>query len=150
MAGRLAMMARPLGGKRLTEDIEALRAEGVGKVLSLLETDEAAELHLTNEAEICAANGIAFVSFPIPDRGLPADDAAFAATTKALADEIAKGETVVVHCRAGIGRSSLAAASILVLAGMPAAQALELLTKARGVTVPDTEAQRAWILRQRR
>ena len=50
-----------------------------------------------------------------------------------------------IHCRAGIGRSSLIAACVLVRAGHDVNSAFDTIAKARGVEVPDTEAQRAWV-----
>jgi protein-tyrosine phosphatase len=142
---RLALMARPLGGDRLDDEIAVLNAQGVDAVLSLLERDEVSELDLSREGVVCAAHGIAFHGYPIPDRGLPADRAAFLDTMRALAGYVAGGGTLAIHCRAGIGRTSLAAAAILVKGGIPAMQALALIGAARGLTVPDTDEQRAWI-----
>jgi protein-tyrosine phosphatase len=50
-----------------------------------------------------------------------------------------------VHCRAGIGRSSLIAACVLVLLGLAPAMAFDRIGKARGLKVPDTEGQRDWV-----
>jgi hypothetical protein len=44
---------------------------GVDLVISLLEREEVSDLGLQREAELCRASGIEFVSFPIPDRGVP-------------------------------------------------------------------------------
>ena len=41
-------------------------------VVSLLEEDEAAQLDLVDEASAAEANDLRFISFPIPDRGVPA------------------------------------------------------------------------------
>jgi protein-tyrosine phosphatase len=90
-------------------------------------------------------NGIKFVSYPIPDRGVP--DIRHA---KELADSIAggivDGRSIAIHCRAGIGRSSLIAASALICLGIEAGAALALIKEARGVSVPDTDEQRDWIM----
>jgi hypothetical protein len=40
-------------------------------VISLLEREEVSELGVQREAELCRANGLEFVSFPIPDRRDP-------------------------------------------------------------------------------
>jgi protein-tyrosine phosphatase len=55
-------------------------------------------------------------------------------------------EPVAIHCRAGIGRSSLVAAAVLVLKGWIAADALAAIATARRLPVPDTELQRQWVL----
>ncbi|MGJ5045889.1 protein-tyrosine phosphatase family protein [Bradyrhizobium oligotrophicum] len=88
---------------------------------------------------------MAFVSFPIPDRGLPETRSA-AQLAGDLAARLTDGARVLVHCRAGIGRSSVIAACVMIRLGVDAAEALERIAAARGVGVPDTEAQRIWVM----
>jgi len=144
-SGRLAIMARPRLDDWLETDIEGWKSAGVDQVVSLLEAVEVAELGLQNEADLCRAHGIAFLSFPIPDRGVP--DAGHAhQLASQLAQEVSNGHAVAIHCRAGIGRSSVIAAAVLVCSGTCALEALEMISDARGLSVPDTEEQRDWIL----
>ena len=85
------------------------------------------------------------VSFPIPDRDVP-DSAHDAATlARSLATRIGGGKAVAVHCRAGIGRSSLIAACILASSGHEPGTVFDLIGACRGLEVPDTEAQRLWL-----
>ena len=86
-----------------------------------------------------------FLSFPIPDRGVPAslNDAVTLAQT--ISARIGEGRAVAVHSRAGIGRSSLIAACALVCSGADPAAAFEAIGEARGVNVPDTEGQIDWV-----
>jgi hypothetical protein len=53
------------------------------------------------------------------------------------------GNSVAVHCRAGIGRSSLIAACGLVLLGF--APGIRPHRQGAGIKVPDTEEQRNWV-----
>jgi protein-tyrosine phosphatase len=141
---RLAIMARPRSGDWLEDEIRHWRRSGIDVVVSLLERDEVEDLDLGREASLCAENGIEFLSFPIRDRGLPADEAAFGC----FANDLAKTQkAVAVHCRAGIGRSSLMVATMLIGSGASAEDALAAIAKARGVPVPDTDEQRVWIER---
>ena len=55
-----------------------MKQAGVDVLVSMLQPAEAAELDLSVEAEMCAAGGIEFRSFPIPDRETPSSTAAFA------------------------------------------------------------------------
>ena len=48
-------------------------------------------------------------------------------------------------CFAGIGRSTLVAAALLVRAGLALPEALALISESRGITVPDTSAQHRWL-----
>src|SRR5258706_1079870 len=113
-------------------------------VVSLLESSEVQELDLAREQVLCEHHGIEFLSFPLPDRGVPASWAAAAAVVP-LVVKLRAGRSVGVHCRAGIGRSGLVAACILVRAGIPFPQVFPILSRARGVRVPDTEAQEEWV-----
>ena len=64
-------MARPRADDWLEADVTEWRTSGVDLVVSFLERDEVSELGLQREAELCRASGIGFLSFPIPDRGVP-------------------------------------------------------------------------------
>jgi len=140
---RLAIMARPRAGDWLADEIDNWRRHGIGLVVSLLERDEVEELGLQDEASFCAHRSIEFISFPIPDRGVPTD--AHAAVRLAKHIE-ASDKPTAIHCRAGIGRSSILAALVLRVSGTSAPAALEALGKARGLQVPDTDGQRDWLM----
>jgi protein-tyrosine phosphatase len=142
--GRLATMACPRGGDWLDDEVEALRAEGVEVLVSALTSSELVELQLSAEPELARQAGLTYISFPTPDRGVP-EVAAATDLVGQLEERIAGGEFIVVHCRAGIGRSSLIAAAVLVREGLSPAEAWERISAARGLSVPDTEAQRVWL-----
>ena len=52
----------------------------------------------------------------------------------------------MIHCRAGIGRSSLLAAAVLRVEGRTADEAWQRITEARGLPVPDTDEQRDFLV----
>jgi protein-tyrosine phosphatase len=143
-AGRLAIMARPRAGEWLEDEVSGWKAEGIDTVVSLLERDEVEELGLGLEATLCALQGIEFISFPIADRGVPSEPAA-ATLSDVLVSELGGGKNIAIHCRAGIGRSSVVAACVMVGTGFTAAHAFDQISAARGVQVPDTDGQRAWV-----
>jgi len=145
-AGRLAIMARPRAGDWLTDEIAGWKASGLNLVVSLLEQEEVAELGLQLEAELCRAEGIEFVAFPIPDRGVPESSRGAEALGRTIAAGIADGRSIAIHCRAGIGRSSVIAACALICAGIDADSAFASIKGARGVAVPDTDDQRDWVI----
>jgi protein-tyrosine phosphatase len=142
---RLAIMPRPRAGEWLEEEIAVWRAEGLETVVSLLESSEVEELGLASEPTLCTAQGIQFFSFPIPDRGVPVTHRAIAPLVQTLASELRSKRAVGIHCRAGIGRSALVAASLMSAIGITPADAFAMLSRARGVAVPDTEAQTSWV-----
>ena len=143
-SGHLSVMAKPVGGEWLADEIKGLNQLGVTHVVSLLEESELYELDLGQESTLCLENSILFTSFPIPDRGLPSESLAAALVTK-LHHSISDGEHVVIHCRAGIGRTGIIASAILVKEGFSANDALAKVSEARGVAVPDTEEQTQWV-----
>lgn len=145
MTGRLAIMARPRAGDWLDDEISGWRAAGVDVVVSLLERDEVGELGLQREPALCREQGMTFLSFPIADRGVPGSVREALVLARQIEREIGEGRAVAIHCRAGIGRSALMAACALVCLGAGPAPALEAIGKARGVSVPDTEAQILWV-----
>ncbi len=143
--GRLAILGRPRAGDWLDDEIADWKSAGVTDVVSLLEDHEMRELGLTQEGEIVGRIGICFERFAIPDRGVPASFQAAHALWNYLAAKIRAGQSVGVHCRAGIGRSGLVVAGTLVHLGIPDREAWDRTARARGIPVPDTEQQREWL-----
>lgn len=143
--GHLGIMARPRGDDWLPGEVRALREAGVDVVVSLLTREEARELGLTDEGRLCEAAGMRFQPFPIADRQVPRSMSQAGRLIGELHQELLAGARVVIHCRAGIGRAAVIAASVLVAAGIPPAEALRLTAEARGCLVPDTEEQAAWV-----
>ncbi|HEV7656320.1 MAG TPA: hypothetical protein VGP36_16520 [Mycobacteriales bacterium] len=144
LPGTLSTMPAPLGGAGLDDALAELRAQGVDMVVSLLPPGQAAALELDGEAAAAARAGLGFRSLPIDDFGVPDRDA-FAAPLRALGAALDDGQHLAIHCWAGIGRSSLVAAALLVLRGDDPATAWDRVAAGRGVPVPETEAQRRWV-----
>ena len=143
--GRLAISARPRGDDWLEDEIEGWREQGVDIVVSLLTAAENQELGLKAEGPLSKAKGLRFVSFPIEDRKVPKSAAKLQELAAGLSSEIRQGKNVAVHCRQGIGRSSLVSAAVLLLAGEELDQALRSIRDARGLEVPETMEQRMWL-----
>jgi protein-tyrosine phosphatase len=78
---------------------------------------------------------------------LPFSSTAAAELARRLEEKLAKGKNVAIHCRQGVGRSAIIAASVLVAAGVEADAAWGKVRAARGCPVPDTPEQRAWVVR---
>jgi protein-tyrosine phosphatase len=146
VGGRLATMARPRAGDWLEDELRGLKAVGIDVVVSLLTGSEVAELGLERERETCEAAGLRFFAFPIEDRQVPPNDTSTLELVRALHSELVGGRSVAIHCRMGIGRASLIAASVLRLLGVGGEEALRKISTARGLKVPDTDQQRQWIL----
>ncbi len=147
--GLLAVMAKPVAGEWIADEFSAIARYGITDMVSLLERHEVRELGLTDAPALCAANGMAFTSFPIADRGLPASPGVFA-LVRDIGARIADGAHTVIHCRAGIGRTGLLAAAILVRHGHAPEAAFKLVSSARGVQVPDTPEQVDWVVQHQK
>jgi protein-tyrosine phosphatase len=141
--GRISTMAKSRRGDWLTDEMAALHAAGVDIVVCALTRAELDEVDLTDEPDAARDAGLEFVSIPIQDRGVP-DPATALPHLHRLARRLRGGAHIVTHCRFGIGRASLLAAGVLVLNGVPPEQAWSRLEHARGLPVPDTQAQREW------
>ncbi|HEX7863314.1 MAG TPA: tyrosine-protein phosphatase [Variovorax sp.] len=144
---RLGLMARPRGADALREEVAAWQRASVDVVVSLLEAHEIRELELQEEAVLCAEYGIAFRHFPIPDRGTPQSQREAVALISELNAGLVGGKAIAIHCRAGIGRTGLIAGSLLHTLGVPGKDIFHLLSRSRGVAMPDTSAQAEWVER---
>jgi hypothetical protein len=142
--GKLSIMPCPPGNKELKAFIFDLKSKGVGSLLCLLATKEQAELGLKDEEKLCNDSGIGYQSFPIIDFGLPDLESSFI-LARNLITAIQGGESLVIHCRAGIGRSSIIAATVLIMAGFTAEAALDLIAAQPQQDIPDTKAQSDWV-----
>ena len=145
-AGRLAVVrARPRAGDWLEDEVASWRESGLDLIVSLLQADEEIELGLENEAAVCERAGMRFIGFPIADRGVPVANAALSDLVAAIVSELQAGRGVGLHCRMGIGRSASLAVCVLAVLGLPIETTWSAVERARGLPVPDTAAQRAWV-----
>ncbi len=62
---------------------------------------------------LCDEAGIKWLSFPIPDFGIPSDMAAFSGTIQRSLQYLKEDMPLCVHCYAGIGRTGIVLASII-------------------------------------
>jgi|SRR5579863_5839044 len=143
--GRLAVAARPRGGEWLFDEMKSWRSAGLDGVLSLLTAEEALDLDLQNEAQSCRETGLEFFSLPIADRRVPPMDSGTIHLIDRLDNELSRGKNIVVHCRQGLGRSGLIAASLLILRGLIPSEAIERVSRARHIPIPETPEQFEWI-----
>jgi protein-tyrosine phosphatase len=118
---------------------------GVDVVLSLLTVEESEEMNLQDEERVSRQNGVVFLSFPIVDRDAPALDSTTTCLLEQVDRDLTNGKNVLVHCRQGVGRSGLIAAALLVVKGLSPNAAIQRISQARHVPVPETKQQRNWI-----
>lgn len=143
--GFLAVMACPTLDPDAPASIRNIARLGIRQVVSLLEPSEARQLGLESERLEVKAHGMEFISLPIPDMGVPPSIEDFSQVAQMLFTQVCAGINTLVHCRAGIGRSGLMSAAVLLHAGMSVDEAFDYISKMRGVRVPETWQQRDWL-----
>ena len=143
--GRLAIIARPRGNEWLEDEIKDLTLSGIEVVVSLLTDEENNDLGLNAEAKTAEQHGLRFISFPINDYSVPASSEALFGLVTKLDDLLTRGQAIGIHCRQGIGRSSVVAACVLSLSIENIDECFRQISDARGTAVPDTVEQRNWV-----
>lgn len=132
----------------LRADVNAIRSWGALCVLTLLEPHEFDLLKVRGLPETVREAGIVWMHAPIPDVSIPgpAFDAAWRTMGPRLTERLRKGESVVVHCRGGLGRAGLVAAKLLTMMGEDPATAIERVRAIRPGAI-ETPEQEAYVLR---
>lgn len=106
--------------------LAAAQAAGVARIACLTPLDEVASLSPAYHAAIVAqALPFAWDALPMRNFGLAAQADAFRTGIEGLAASVVAGDTVLLHCAAGIGRTGTAAACLLKRLGVPTAEALQ-------------------------
>ncbi len=138
------------GEPRLASDIAAARAWKAGLVVSLLASAELEALGIRGLGQAVRDAGMEWRHLPIHDFGTP--DAAAMQQWQTLAPLIQGmldiGEQVLLHCRAGLGRSGTMAALILIERGMSPEAAITTVRSVRPGAI-ETAAQEQWLRQQR-
>ena len=124
----------------IIEDIDYLQSIGITQIISMLQPSEVISLGLEREQEICESKDILFKEFPIEDRSVPSL-ALMRHVVEEIIDDIQCGQHIVVHCRGGIGRAGTLASCVLIGLGSRPDRAIEIVSDARGCSVPDTTEQ---------
>jgi protein-tyrosine phosphatase len=141
---KLGVMARPSGGHRLQDEIRSIRDQGFSVLVSLLTDAEQRELELEAEGELCEELDLIFGRLPIEDMRVPALDEQTIAVLAKLREFRSAGNSIAIHCRAGIGRSPMIAACVMLSRSCNVTSAFHQLSAARGMKVPETPEQREW------
>jgi hypothetical protein len=124
-------------------DLAAIGAFKPDVVVSLTETHEMRHAGMNHPAADFAAMGLAWLHLPVPDYGIPGLAADCDAALWRLGSVLDGGGRVLIHCRAGLGRSGSVLLALMIAAGEGGEAALHRLRSVRPGAV-ETEAQRLW------
>ena len=145
MRGRLYLCSMPGRFEPLEIFLQGLETAEVGNVVCLVSDEEIGRkspdyLDAIQHHEIPAN----LLRFEITDYGLPASRVELDQMLDQVRGKLDDGESVVIHCAAGIGRTGMVAIRLLTRMGMPLEQATEIIRLAG--SSPDTQAQRDFLL----
>ena len=135
ISGRLLLHSMPGRYEALERVWYQVRNDAVQVIVCLTERDEIHEKSyeyaqaLDNGAVPCLV-----LLFEIPDRGAPEDRDGFWALSGDIANRLQIGETILIHCAGGVGRTALLAISVLLALGQPVDDARSVVSRA-GSTV---------------
>ena len=130
----------------LDADLQTIQAWGASAVLSLVEPHEFDRLGVPDFAQAIARTPLQWLQVPITDMATPgaATLAAWRAQGPAVLQALGQGQRVLVHCAAGLGRTGMLVAKLLVMHGVSADEAIAQVRRARPGTI-ETEAQADWV-----
>lgn len=138
--GRIGMCACPGGrtllanaGAGLEEDLDAIREWGASGVVTLVEHEEIEILGIKSIGDECRQRGMWWLHMPVRDMCAPdlEFDARWEEKGARLRASLKFGESFVVHCWAGLGRTGTVTAKLLTEFGVPAKRAIALTRAAR-------------------
>lgn len=134
----------------LTLDIESIKAWGGHTLVSLMETQEFDLLGVPDFLRrLPKEKGLNWLHLPIQDMQIPDEqfEATWATIGPQLHHQLNNGESIVIHCRGGLGRTGLLAARMLVEAGVTPVQAVATVRQVRERSI-ETYSQEHYVLTQ--
>jgi hypothetical protein len=143
--GRIGLCRLPGRGGNLVRDVCVIREWSPAIVVSMTGTAEMTELGAGDLPTLLGGAGITWRHFPVVDFGVPEVEILpqWAELSSTLHARLDVGESVLLHCRGGLGRSGMIALRLLVERGEVADAALARLRMVRPGAV-ETEAQGEW------
>ena len=145
--GRCGVDSRGRVWQRSIEaDLQAIGRWGAAAVLSLVEAGEFSIYGVPDLGARVRASGMRWHHLPVPDMGVPPAQlfAPMQPQMRTVQDALARGERVLVHCAAGLGRTGTVAAALLVASGVEPQAAIARVREVRPGTL-ETAEQEAFV-----
>ena len=143
IAGTLLLSEMPGSEKSLMDWLAGAEARDTDLIVNLVQRDELSNISPEYLAYIESNEGIEVSGFPIADFSVPVDIERFHTLVEEVVRRLRSGQCVIIHCRAGIGRSGLFAAALLTTLGISSNDVLLSVKNAGGRF--ETEAQRSFL-----
>lgn len=134
----------------LALDLESIKAWGGHTLVSLMEAQEFDLLGVPDFLTLLPKEkALNWLHLPIQDMQIPDEqfESSWAKIAPQLHHQLNNGESIVIHCRGGLGRTGLLAARILVETGIAPVQAVAIVRQARERSI-ETYSQEHYILTQ--
>ena len=133
-------------GEALPDALNRLKDTGASTLVTLLSNEELDQLGVSDLGTVATDLGLHWAQLPIEDDCAPEApfEQAFTIQGDALLQRLTAGETLVIHCRGGTGRTGLMAAILLLNAGMDGAEVRSRIQSVRPKALT-IETQLAWL-----
>ena len=139
--GRLYLHAMPGRREPLSQSWSEIADSGIAVLVSLTGFEEirAASPELA-AAIVSGSVPCEHVTFDIPNFGVPEQEDEYLRFVREMATRVRSGDSLLIHCHAGIGRTGTLAVSILTALGEPLESALRVVRDADAGPVNDAQS----------
>jgi ADP-ribosyl-[dinitrogen reductase] hydrolase len=133
--------------REMDTDLAAIQAWGASALVTLVEQHELVHLGVGGLGERVHAMGLDWYHLPIQDVSIPTPEfeTQWRTSGQTLRERLLGGQSLVVHCRGGLGRTGLIAARLLIELGESPQAALRRVRAARPGAV-ETPEQEMYVL----
>lgn len=127
----------------LDADLSRLKHTFATDVLvSIIEAHELRQLRIERLGTAASALGIRWVHLPVPDQGVPQDEDPWLDAIRTVRACLDEGQSVVVHCKGGLGRTGTFVAAVLTTYGSSPGDAIRTVRTARPSTIENAQQER--------
>ena len=140
VSGTLLLHSMPGRFETIEKVWQQLKSDAVAAIICLTEGYEI-RLKSSKYADALESGAVpcSVVPFEISEGGVPADRNAFWALANDLANRLRSGESLLIHCAGGVGRTAMLAVSVLLALGEPFNEAENAVSRAGSIV--ETMAQ---------